>query len=209
MANKYILAAASDGGRTRIPTLRATQNGQEITASSNQEKSRLLAQSFFPRKPTTSTTPDQCEYPQLTCGMHKISKEQIRRQLKRLKPYKAPRPDGIPNIVLTKCADILVNRLWYIYSAILEKELCYEPWKQFTTVVLRKPGKPRYDVPKAYRPIALLNTMGKLLTAIISEQLTYYTEKHVLLLPTHFGGRPGRTTTDALHMLIYRIKDAW
>lgn len=25
----------------------------------------------------------------------------------------------------------------------------------------------------------------------------------------HFGGRPGRTTTDALHALTYRIKDAW
>jgi len=76
-------------------------------------------------------------------------------------------------------------------------------------VVLRKPGKPRYDTPKAYRPIALLNTLGKLLTAIIAEQLTYYTEKHTLLPPMHFGGGPARTTTDALHALTYRIKGAW
>ena len=92
---------------------------------------------------------------------------------------------------------------------MLVKELYYAPWKHSTTVVLRKPGKPRYDTPKAYRPIALLNTLGKLLTAIIAERLTYYTEKHALLPPTHFGGRPGRTTTDALHTLTYRIKDAW
>ena len=51
--------------------------------------------------------------------------------------------------------------------------------------------------------------MGKLLTAIIVEQLTYYTEKHSLLLALHFGGRPGRTTMDTLHTLTYRIKDAW
>jgi hypothetical protein len=76
-------------------------------------------------------------------------------------------------------------------------------------VVLRKPGKPRYDMLKAYHPIALLNTMGKLLTAIIAELLTYYTEKHTLLPAMHFGGRPGRTTTDALHVLTYKIKDAW
>ena len=54
-----------------------------------------------------------------------------------------------------------------------------------------------------------MNTLGKLLTAAIAEQLTYYTEKHGLLPPTHFGGRPGRTTTDALHTLTYKIKDAW
>ena len=169
----------------------------------------MLTKSFFPSKPIALTTLDQCDYPQLICGTHKISKEQICRQLKHLKPYKAPGPDSIPNIVLTKCADILINRLWFIYSAILEKELCYDPWKQFTMVVLRKPGKPLHDVPKAYLPIALPNTMGKLLTAIVSEQLTNYTEKYSLLPPTHFGGRPGRMTTDALHMLLYKIKDAW
>ena len=76
-------------------------------------------------------------------------------------------------------------------------------------MVLRKLGKPRYDIPKVYRPIVLLNTMGKLLTAIISEQLTYYMEIYSLLPPTHFGGRPGRTTTDALHALTYKIKDVW
>ena len=135
--------------------------------------------------------------------------EQIRRQLKRLKPYKAPGPDGIPNIVLTRCPDLLVNRLWYIYNAILEKEIYYAPWKYFSTVVLRKPRKPCYDTPKAYHPIVLLNTLGKLMTAVVAEQLTYYTEKHALLPPTHFGGCQGKTTTDALHTLTYRIKDAW
>ena len=170
----------------------------------------MLAETFFPRKPAnTVIEAGQNEYPPPACKTHKISKEQIRRQLKRLKPYKAPGPDGIPNIVLTQCADLLVDRLWYIYNAILVKEIYYSPWKHSITVVLRKPGKPRYDTPKAYRPIALLNTLGKLLTAIIAEQLTYYAEKYALLPPTHFGGRPGRTTTDALHTLTYKIKDAW
>lgn len=45
--------------------------------------------------------------------------------------------------------------------------------------------------------------------AIIAEQLMYYTEKQTLLPPVHFGGQPRRTTTDPLHTLTYRIKDAW
>jgi hypothetical protein len=32
-----------------------------------------------------------------------ISREQIRRQLAKPKPYKAPGSNGMPNIVLTKC----------------------------------------------------------------------------------------------------------
>lgn len=148
-------------------------------------------------------------YPELACRTHEITREQIHRQMKWLRPYKAPGPDNIPNIVLSQCAETLTDRLLHIYSAILECGLYYPPWKQFITVVVCKPGKPRYDVPKAYRPIVLLNTLGKLLTAIIAEQLTFYTEKYVLLPPMHFRGKLGWTTTDALHVLTYRIKDAW
>ena len=34
-------------------------------------------------------------------------------------------------------------------------------------------------------------------------------ERHNLLPNTHFGGRPGRTTTDSLHILETMIKNAW
>ena len=118
---------------------------------------------------------------------------------------KPPLTNGC-NIVLTKCTDLLVDRLWHIYVAIWDRGLYYTLWRESTTIVLRKPGKPRYDTPKAYRPIALLNTLGKVLTSIVVEQLTYNTDKYELLPPLHFGGRPPPTTGDALHFLLHRIK---
>jgi len=30
-----------------------------------------------------------------------------------------------------------------------------------------------------------------------------------LLPANHFGGRPGRTTSDALHILVHKIKETW
>ena len=47
------------------------------------------------------------------------------------------------------------------------------------------------------------------MTAIMAELMTFYTETHQLLLAHHFGGRPGRTTPDAVHLLVHKIKDAW
>jgi hypothetical protein len=138
-----------------------------------------------------------------------ITREQVLRQLRRLKPYKAPGPDRIPNMVLTKCVNIITDRLLGIYSTMLEFDLQYKPWKHFTTMVLCKPGKPRYNLPKAYRLIALLNTMAKVMMAIIADHISYLSEKHQLLLAYHFGGRPGRTTMDAVYLLMYRIKEAW
>jgi Reverse transcriptase (RNA-dependent DNA polymerase) len=76
-------------------------------------------------------------------------------------------------------------------------------------VVLRKPGKPSYEVPKAHWPIAFLCTMAKVLMAIIAEDISYLVESNSLLLKSHYGGRPGRMTTDAVHTLVDKVKSAW
>jgi len=164
---------------------------------------------FFPPKPAVSSVCPNAEYPPQYQVNIRITADQLQKQLHKLKPYKAPGPDGIPNIVLMKCVALLTNSLLSIYKAMFEHTLMYKPWKTFTTIVLRKPGKPRYDAPKAYRPIALLNTMWKVLMAIVADQLTFAMEKHQLLLANHFGGRPGCTTTDAMHLLANMIKASW
>ena len=206
---KLLAAPATDGGSARIPALKYKVDNEQRTASANEEKGQVLAKSFFPAKPLQEQTEPNVDYPPQCEKAGKITRESITRQLRKLKPYKAPGPDGIPNIVLTKCADLLVDRLHHIFTAIYDKKLYHAPWKNFTAIVLRKPGKANYDIPKAYRPIALINTMWKVLTAILANQLTHFAEKHRLLPDHHFGGRPGRTTTDAMHLLTYKIKGAW
>jgi hypothetical protein len=183
-------------------------NSVDPIAKSNAEKGQALAKCFFPPKPQQEPAAANATFPTQCAKAGSLTRDSITRQLRRLSPYKVPGPDGIPNIVLTKCADAILDRLFYIYSAIYDKQIYYDPWKEFNTIVLRKPGKPSYEVPKAYRPISLINTLWKVLTAIIANQLTYFAEKHQLLPSHHFGGRPGRTTTDAMHLLTYKIKSA-
>ncbi|CCA75678.1 hypothetical protein PIIN_09668 [Serendipita indica DSM 11827] len=43
----------------------------------------------------------------------------------------------------------------------------------------------------------------------MAEDLTYMSKHYALLPHSQFGGRPGRTTTDALHLLTSTIKKAW
>ena len=204
-----ISSLASDRGKARIPALKYRAGEAKKTVTTNSKKGAALAKGFFPQKPQTQNIQEDKNYPKMCSKVGKVTKDQICKQLKKLKLYKAPGPDGIPNIVLTKNVDILIDRLHPIYVAMLDKNLHYDPWKTFTTVVLWKPGKPHYDVPKAYRPIALLNTMWKVLTTIVADQITFLTEKHQLLPKNHFGGCPGCTTTDAMHLLTLRIKGAW
>ena len=48
-------------------------------------------------------------------------------------------------------------------------------------MILRKPGKKDYNIPSAFRLIALLDTLGKILESIISERIRYVVEKYKTL----------------------------
>ena len=41
-----------------------------------------------------------------------------------------------------------------------------------------KSGKPAYDTPKAFRPIVLLNTLGKLIEKMIARRLQFDAVKY-------------------------------
>jgi hypothetical protein len=135
-AQKYITVPPGDCRRTRIPDLIHSDDRGQHCASSNEDKGKVLAKTFFPDKPPTTETSTLTNSPTPICKADPISRTQMRRALARLKPFKARGPDGIPNIVLSKCADIIESRLWYIFTAIFAKGWYYAPWKNFTTVVL-------------------------------------------------------------------------
>ena len=210
IANKYLNSEPSDGSPARIPTLEFKhRDGSLGTASANDEKSRILATTFFPPPPSAPSAPDGYEYPEAISEPDQIMKEQIEQCIKKLRPMKVPGPDGITNIVFKKCTNILVPQMLRLFRAVFLLSTYHDSWREFPTIVLHKPGKPNYSVPKAYRPIALLNTTGKLLMSVIADQLTHILETNNLLPATHFGGRPGRSTTDSLHLFEATVKNTW
>ena len=44
---------------------------------------------------------------------------------------------------------------------------------------------------------------------IVASHITFITKKHQLLLANHFSSRSEKTTADALHLLMHKIKEAW
>ena len=76
-------------------------------------------------------------------------------------------------------------------------------------LILKKPGKPDHTSPLAWRPIVLSDGMARLLNSCQTTTMVTMCELHNILPPHHFGARPGRTTTDSIHMLTKTVKDAW
>ena len=74
-----------------------------------------------------------------------------------------------------------------------------------TTVLLRKPIKNKYAVSKAYRPIALLDTIAKALELIVAKTTTCLGETYHLLSSTHVGEIKARSTEPGIHYLLERV----
>ncbi len=126
-AHHLISAPPTDRGKAKIPKLKYKKGKEDAIASTNEEKSAALAKCFFPTKPQVQDENEVVKYPKACKGVGKITREQIHEQLRRIKPFKAPGLDSIPNIALSNCADLIINRLYYIYNTMLERGLQYGP----------------------------------------------------------------------------------
>jgi hypothetical protein len=73
------------------------------------------------------------------------------------------------------------------------------------TIVLRKPNKPDYSDPGAWRPIALKSTLGKVMESVMAQRLSSLAEQHKLLPDNQMGNRKNRSTETALELLAEQI----
>lgn len=79
-------------------------------------------------------------------------------------------------------------------------------WKQATGFILKKPKKPDYSQPKAYRVISLLNCLGKVSERILAKRLSYLAETTTLLHPSQIGSRLCKSAIDTTLLLQNQIE---
>jgi hypothetical protein len=84
---------------------------------------------------------------------------------------KAPKEDKIPNHILKVAAKVLTLLLTRIFNLLIQLEYIPCAFKKSVTVALRKPRKDNYSKPKSYRPIALINILGKLLDIVLAKRI--------------------------------------
>lgn len=199
-------AAAYMGPRdnyTNIPPLKVGK--REVT--DNTDKAHALLESFFPQM--AEPTPEAVTPMREEIRWTPITELEIEKALRAAKGSTAPGEDGLPTLVWKNIWKYISHLVVQIFATSINLGYYPRRWKTARIVTLRKPGKPDYTIPGAYRPISLLNTLGKLLEAVMAKRLSYYAETYNLLPDTQFGGRPGRTTEQALLVLANEIDRAW
>ena len=190
-----------------IPTISGTATTNEEKASQFRKALLPTLSSLLPADTSDITT--MHVYPKPVPLSLTVTKHQLERAIGKLSPDKAPGPDEITNRVLKKNFASLQTHLLTLAQACVDSGHFPSTFKKTLTIVLRKPNKPDYTKPNAYRPIALECTIGKILESIVTEILSYLIETHDLLPVNHFGARPQRTTEDAMMVLSENIYRAW
>lgn len=193
-----------------FPTLRTATT----TATTAKDKAELLYKECFPAPPEVDLS--DLEGYRYTGQLNdtpeaetEVTEEEQQAAIARLKPDKAPGDSGIPNQIVKVVAACTPKRLQKLYSACLRLGYHPEAFRRAVTVVLKKPGKSDYSSPGAYRPIALLETFGKVLEAIVAKRISKLAEKYLLLPDGQYGARPGRSTDTALLCIVEQVRAAW
>lgn len=135
------------------------------------------------------------------CEAPYIEVNEVKTIIKAMKPFKSPGPDSIQNIIVKKLPHAAIVWFTDILNVCLKRSYWPSAFKIAKIIPIPKAGKPSTD-PHSYRPISLLNAMGKILEKIIQERLTTQIDQKHLLPEYQFGFRKGHST---VHQAI-RIK---
>lgn len=133
--------------------------------------------------------------------------DDLKSEGKRLQSGKSPGPDGIPNEILQRIIAVYPEKMLDVYNECLRTGSFPKPWKKQKLILLRKGDKP-LDRTSSYRPICLLDTMGKVLEGMLLNRL----EDHMVgvggFSGNQFGFRRGLSTVDAIKETLKMVQEA-
>lgn len=192
-----------------LPALRRTEG--ETPTDNPQEKAQILAEKFFPAPPQVdiSDIASEAQSRRPLQINQTVTQEEIQGILARIPNNKAPGPDGIPNEVLKTLGPVIDRDLAQAISKVFAEGSLPRSYRESTTVTIRKEGKKDYSLPSSYRPIALENTLAKIVEKALANRITDAAEEHGLLPWNQMGARRDRSTLSAIGLITTCVETAW
>ena len=135
-----------------------------------------------------------------------MTKDEVMKIIKTIKPTKAPGYDLITGQILRELPENALRLITAIFNCVMLNGCFPGQWKIAQIILIAKPGKPMHDV-KSYRPISLLPVLSKVFEKIFSKRLQTYLKE---IIPEHqFGFREQHATVEQIHRVVNTINLAF
>lgn len=128
-----------------------------------------------------------------------IRESEVQQVISILKNNKSPGPDGYINKFYKTFKETIPSLLLKAYHYALQSGTMAPSWKKATIVVLHKEGKDPTKC-ESYRPISLLNTDLRILTAILARRINRVITQ--IIHPDQTGFITGRNYGDNIRRLL-------
>ena len=218
----------------QIPILKSLINNNEIIAETQDEKIKLLTniwsniyqitplenQNFCPinenkvkthlDKISDKITPKwKIEFNELNNNRDndnidmKINIEDVKLSMKSLKD-KCPGPSKLRKNHFVNLPDNIVHNITHIFNSCLSIGYYPKQFKHAHLIFIHKQGTEKHN-PLNYRPISLLNTLGKVFGKILNKKLMQFLKDRNILRDSQHGFRPKRGTSTLIGNIYERI----
>jgi hypothetical protein len=190
----------------QTPPIRTTQG----LAIEPEDQCKAFADAFFPQQiPNVERTQLDDPPAQPTRPMQPITQHEVEDALADTSNTSAPGPLGIGYRLIKWAVAETPELFAQLFNACLSLGIHPPQFKSATIAIIAKPRKADKSSPRAYRPIALLECLSKLLEKVIASRIAFEVGKHELVPTTQFGGRPKSSVIDACLSLTHDIQAAW
>lgn len=198
ISNKFLRNVSN---QSPIPVLETTNDIFE----SDREKAELL-NTFFVQQSTiddTNASLPECSLPshELLTDIN-ITRVETIKAIKLMAVNKASGPDSISPKLIKEGINQLADPLTKLFNLSLLHKIFPNAWKRSNVTAIHK--KDSRNNPTNYRPISLLNILGKLMERCIHYHLYNYFTLNDIITPFQSGFRKGDST---VNQLLYLYND--
>ena len=214
----------------QIPILKSIINGNEIEAETQEEKIKMLTNiwsNIYQISPQENM--QFCSRNEAKVKMHlnkiydkitpkwqinlnelenhdmnlKLDVDDIKLAIKNIRD-KCPGPSKLRKKHFEELPDNILHNLTHIFNCCLSVGYYPKQFKHAHLIFIHKNGTDKHN-PLNYRPISLLNTMGKIFGKILNNKLNNFLQSHNIIKDTQHGFRPKRGTSSLIANTYERI----
>jgi len=168
-------------------------------ATSFEDKAQVLQQAFFP----DNDSPPQHQPSDSLESFHTVSQEEVLKRLKAILPNWVLGDDTLPHLVWIRLHKIRPDILTKMTDLSIHSCTLPTIVKWVLTMVIPKPGKSDYSVPKAYRMISLLLILSIMIACVALARMTVFTPN--CFPPLRFACRKGYSSLDVIHLILEKL----